>query len=239
MFFKPNYNSHYKKYANQSLDWLTMDTQILYEKHLKLNYSMLLKNNWIDYKSFTYKFNSHGFRCNEFNDSPTIMFIGCSNTCGVGLPIETIWPELVSKNLNMQCANLGQAGGSNDTAFRLCHGWIDKIQPKIVVLLNPPGVRLEIVTNKHNIRHLNPQWGNDLEDYPFLKEWCMDNNNNYFNILKNTLAIENVCKSKNIKFVCFTLKEWWSIRKPDLARDLTHAGIVSNHNFAEYALTKI
>ena len=98
--FEPNYNSYYKEYANKSLDWLPMDTKELYEKNLKEKYQLLKQHDWID-KSFTYKFNSHGFRCEEFTNKPTIMVLGCSFTCGIGLPIEFIWPELISKNLNL------------------------------------------------------------------------------------------------------------------------------------------
>jgi hypothetical protein len=245
--FTPNHNSHYKIYANKTLDWLPMDTKELYEKNLKENYESLKQNNWID-KSFTYKFNSHGFRCEEFTAEPTMMFLGCSFTCGTGLPIESIWPELVSKKLNMRCANLGQSGGSNDSSFRLCHGWIDIIKPQIVVLLNPPGIRLEII-DAVVMRHLYPTWiRNTSTAYKdFLKDWIRDDNNNYFNKLKNSLAIENLCKERNIKFVFLEGEELTKIQIDlskelgylDRARDLAHRGILSNKNFAEYALTKL
>ena len=245
--FKPNHNSHYKFYANKTLDWLPIDTKELYEKNLKDKYQLLKDNNWID-KSFTYKFNSYGFRCDEFTDKPTIMFLGCSNTCGIGLPIENIWPELVSKNLNMHCANLGQGGGSNDTAFRLCHGWIDIINPQIVVLLNPPGIRLEII-DAVVMRHLTPTWiHNTVTHYQsFLKDWSRDDNNNYFNTLKNKLAIENLCKARNVKFVFLESDELIQMQMDlskslgylDAARDLGHRGVLTHKKFTEYALTKI
>ena len=127
------YTSIYKKYASRSLNWLPMDSEELYLNNLKnpAQYELLKTHNWID-SNFTYKFNANGFRCNEFTSDPTIMFIGCSHTIGIGLPEDNTWPSIVSKKLNMACANLGQGGGSADTAFRLCHGWIDQIKPKIV-----------------------------------------------------------------------------------------------------------
>jgi len=232
LMFKPNYDSFYKKYTNQSLDWLPMDTKALYEKNLKEKYQLLKVNNWID-KSFTYKFNSHGFRCEEFTNDPSIMFLGCSFTCGIGLPIETIWPELVSKHLNMRCANLGQGGGSNDTMFRLCHGWIDIVNPKIVFVLNPPGIRFEIV-DESNIDSLSIAWGYKYRT--FLSDWSKDDNNNYFNNLKNNLAIENLCKARNIKYVLLDCNQFPKI---DAARDLSHAGVLSNKKFTEYAINQI
>jgi len=235
--FNPNYNSHYKIYANQSLDWLLLDSQKLYEKNLKENYQLLETNNWIN-KSFTYKFNSHGFRCEEFTNKPTIMFLGCSFTFGVGLPLYDIWPEIISKKLNMHCANLGQPAGANDTAFRLCHGWIDIINPQIICLLNPPGIRLEIIDETY-MRLINPA-RNNIEAYKmFYKDWSRDENNNYFNTLKNNLAIENLCKTRNIKFLIFNNEENSPFKKIDLARDLQHYGVTSNQLFAEHVLSKL
>jgi len=230
--FKPNYDSIYKIYANQSIDWLRMDTKELYEKNLKEKYQLLKQHDWID-KSFTYKFNSHGFRCDEFTDKPTIMFLGASVTCGIGLPIEFIWPEVVSKNLNMHCANLGIGAGSNDSAFRLCNGWIDIINPQLVILLPPPPDRLELL-NSTVINNVCLSW--DTPNNTFLKEWIMDDNNSYFNNLKNKLAIQHICATRNIKFLSVEFGSPYSI---DLARDLCHGGIQSNKIFAEHVLTKL
>jgi hypothetical protein len=232
--FKPNYHSFYKEYANKTLAWLPMDTEELYKKNLKKNYQLLKHNNWID-KSFTYKFNSHGFRCNEFSTDPTIMFLGCSNTVGIGLPIESIWPEIVSNQLSMNCANFGQGAGSNDTMFRLCHGWIDVINPKIIVVLNAPGIRIETVNNS-TIEFLSPTWSD--RHTSFLKEWGKDDNNNYFNTLKNNLAIKSMCEERKIKYIIIEDSKFFSYGI-DNARDLAHLGISSNKNFAEFILNQL
>ena len=237
--FTPNYDSIYKKhFANEVLYWLPMDTKELYEKNLKEKYQLLKLNNWID-KSFTYKFNSHGFRCEEFTDDPTIMFLGCSNTCGIGLPLESIWPEIVSNNLNMHCANLGMGGASNDTTFRMCHGWIDKINPKLVVLNCPPTPRIELARfNEYDFLNINNQISNLKNINEFMKDWISDENNIYFNQLKNVLAIENLCIHNNIKCIKFSYLEFNSFYV-DYARDLNHLGVKSNKNFAEHVLAKI
>jgi len=249
--FKPNYDSFYKRHANQSKEWLQADRKELYELNLKTNYDLLKNNNWID-NSFTYKFNSHGFRCEEFTNDPTIMFLGCSFTCGIGLPVDNIWPELLSKKLNMRCANLGIGGSSIDTAFRLCHGWIDIINPQLVVLLEPPGVRLELVYDD-TIVNLNAgitvfengflasknlQSPNHNNHQIFIKEWSIDDNNDYFNKIKNKLAIESICSARNIKYLSISFSELFK-RKVDQARDLSHYGVMSNQLFSDYVLTKI
>ena len=241
--FKPIYNSIYKDYANQILYWLPMDTKELYQKNLKENYQLLKENNWID-NHFTYKFNSHGFRCEEFTDNPSIMFLGCSLTLGIGLPVETIWPELVSKQLGMRCANLGIGGGSNDAAFRLCHGWIDIIRPKIIIILEPYSNRIELIDfpNIHNLSHwtLSEESNSKKSCYDFYKAWIEDENNSYFQKLRNKLAIENLCNSRNIKLISFDGEDLTrAFLKKDLARDLAHRGIKTHNQIADYFLSKI
>jgi len=233
--FIPNHDSFYKKYVNQTLDWLPMDTEELYKKNLKDNYYLLETNGWVN-QSFTYRFNSHGFRCDEFSTDPTIMFLGCSNTCGIGLPVDCIWPELVSKNLNMRCANLGIGGGSNDTAFRLCHGWIDRINPQIVIFLRTHSHRLELL-NYTGISNLGlTQKGLDNTTHEFLIRWSVNDSNGYFNDLKNHLAIQNICSSRNIKLLSLDANQLYQV---DLARDLVHCGKNSNKMFADTVLSKL
>lgn len=230
---KLNHNSVYKKYANQSIDWCPMDTEILYRQNLKNNYNILHSNGWIN-ANFKYTFNSVGFRSEEFTDKPSIMFLGCSYTMGIGLPVNTVWSELVSKQLNLHCANLGIGGGSNDTSFRLCHGWLDKINPKLVIFLSPPGHRLELVNN-HIIKLIGP-YTTEYKD--FLHRWNWDDNNDYFNSLKNELAIKSLCNSRNIKYVHFSAETLHGMMV-DVARDLTHVGPKTHQLFADYVLTNI
>ena len=235
--FNPNHDSFYKTYANQTLDWLPMDTEDLYKKNLKENYNLLGINGWLDH-TFTYKFNSHGFRSDEFSTDPTIMFLGCSNTCGIGLPHDSIWPELVSKKLTMRCANLGIGGASSDTAFRLCNGWVDRINPQILILLRPYPHRLELLDSTA-IFNLSLAWDN-LDDtiYKFLKKWSIDDNNSYFNDLKNHLAIQHICASRNIKFLSLEPRQLYQ-NHMDKARDLMHGGKNSNKMFADTVLSKL
>jgi len=228
----PNYNSKYKDLANKTFLWFTGDTPELYNKNLIARYDDLKKNNWLD-NYFTYTFNSLGFRCNEFTNDPTIMFLGCSHTMGTGLPIEYIWPELVSKNLKMNCANFGINGSSADTAFRFCHGYIDRIKPKLVIFMIPPGIRCENVTDAHisNISVANSKYDN------YLKIWGADENNNYFNKEKNILGIKMLCHYNNIKLIVVNSGE---LNCGDsLARDLMHFGIDCHNVFSKKLLEKI
>ena len=224
---------------NQIFYWHGSDSEDLYKKNLKNNYNQLKKYGWI-YNNFTYKFNSYGFRCEEFSDDPTIMALGCSNTLGTGLPVDKIWPELLAKELNMKCANLGVGGGSLDSAFRMCHGYIDTIKPKIVVLLSPPGPRVELFTDDgvQNMGTWSLEHESILEKRSFFYTWVSEQNNVYFNEEKNILAIKQLCEQKNIKFINKTSNELIFIGQ-SLARDLIHAGIENHKLFAKKLLSKI
>ena len=142
---KINYDSCYidnfnaGSLANRTVKWLPQDTEELYLENLKSNQLALERNGWID-TEITYKFNSFAFRCEEFTNDPSILFLGCSHTVGVGLPVEHTWPTIVANKLNLKCYNLGQGGGSADTAYRLGSHWIPKILPNIVVLLISPAL---------------------------------------------------------------------------------------------------
>jgi hypothetical protein len=231
-----NYNPKTINFANTTIPWHGMDSEESYTRNLKDKLALLKQYDWTN-KSVDYSFNSNGFRCSEFTSNPTVMFLGCSNTFGTGLPIDAIWPELVAKSLNMKCANLAQAGGSLDTAFRMCLGYIDKIKPKIIFLLNPHGIRWEIVS-KNSIDFFGI-WtiDNIHKDYKnYMQEYIIDENNNYFNTYKNILAIESLCKERQIKFLNLKTGD---LVKNDLARDLTHPGIRSNLKFANRVLSKL
>ena len=226
----PNYKSSYTAHANKTLYWISGDSEKLYNQHLKYKYNELVKHNWID-SNFTYEFNSHGFRCSEFTDSPTAMFLGCSFTIGVGLPIDTIWPEIVSTNLKLKCANLGIAAGAPDTAFRLCHGYIDRVNPKIIFYMQPPSGRFEIIDK---LPHIYGPWANNTTLY---RDWAADENNIFFNQEKNLLAIKMMCHERNIKFISVDYSE---LEIDDsLARDLGHFGISCHSGLANKLLNSV
>lgn len=229
-----NHDSLYKKLAKKTVKWLTSDTEEQYKSHLVTKYDQLKKYGWIERSEFDYKFNEYGFRCDNFSEEPTIMFLGCSNTIGIGVPENDRWSNIVSRNLNLKCANLGIGGSSLDTAFRMCHGWIDKINPKLVILRKPPGTRFELVTSV-NQQHISAWKGtNDT----FYKVWSIDDNNAEFNSMKNIMAIQYMCDERKIKLVVAE-SFYRNFPEFDLARDLIHAGSKSNKCFADKVLSLI
>ena len=236
---KINYDSCYinnfdaESLANRTVKWLPMDTAARYQENLKSNRTALESNGWID-KEITYQFNSSAFRCNEFTNNPSILFLGCSHTVGVGLPIEHTWPTIVANKLNLKCYNLGQGGGSADSAYRLGSHWVPKILPKIVVFLIPDIHRLEVV-KEHNIEFLTLM--TQYRQYSgFYDKWTYFESNCWLNSQKNTLALEHISNRYDCKFVSLHAD---CINGPDLARDLAHGGVQSNVDLADMVLNLI
>ena len=219
--------------SNRTVKWLPQDTEELYLENLKSIQLALERNGWID-TEITYKFNSFAFRCEEFTNNPSILFLGCSHTVGVGLPIEHTWPTIVANKLNLKCYNLGQGGGSADTAYRLGSHWIPKILPKIVVLSLPDMYRLEVVRERY-VQFLTPVSPQGYYS-EFYKIWSYFDANSQLNSEKNTLALAQVSNLNRCKFIFVAAS---NLNGSDRARDLAHYGTQSNLNFSSTVLTLI
>jgi hypothetical protein len=227
----------YIKHANQELDWLPMDTEDRYQNNLKTQYHNLEKNGWIN-SNFTYKFNSYGFRCEEFSNDPSIVFLGCSITIGMGLPEHHTWPSLVAKNLNLKCCNLGIGGSSNDTAFRLAYFWLEKIKPKFVVFCETFPSRMEIFSTNGIVRCMpgiisTP--AETVEDF-YLGHWTANEHNIHLLRKKNCLAINKLSNNIGAKFIKVNVDQF---RYRDRARDLAHPGTESNVDFSKIVMSNI
>ena len=225
-------HSVYSGFSNSELNWLPMDTEELYQTHLQIpeKRSLLEKYNWLNSK-FTYKFNSEGFRSREFLNEPAIAFFGCSFTLGVGLPLETSWPYIVSSRLNLACYNLAIAGSSNDTAFRMAYSRLETIKPKMVIFCQTYSHRFEIFDG---IGFSGKGPHGDNGNYE--NEWMAYSQNTLLNKEKNRLGMNQLCTDLGIKFLATEVEK---LEIVDLARDLYHPGIGSNRKFADYILSLI
>jgi hypothetical protein len=232
----------YSEHKNKELPWLIIDFEITHENNLKNNRELLEKYNWID-RQFTYKFNSHGFRSDEFSHDSSIMFFGCSNTVGIGLPLEDTWAYQVAKKLDLKCFNLAIGATGPDTSFRLANHYIPQIKPKIVVYAEPHPSRFSLLSDDdiyqfttHNITSMKYTDTKKLES--FYQHWILNDENIKLNSIKHRLAIQAICQQYNIKFV---FAESYAELPYDLdfARDLMHPGVESNKIFAELILDRI
>lgn len=217
-------------FANQELDWFPMDSELTYYKNLEYKRFEMEKYGWIG-SNFTYKFNSHGFRGDEFNTGAgtSIMTLGCSHAMGIGLPLENTWTYLVTKRMGLKNFNLSIGGGSNDLAFRLAHNWIRQLKPKLVIFMITHSTRLEVL-DSYNSHQYNID--NDIDNNKDLlwKRWIVNEVNSNMNAIKNTMAIQHLCDSQKIKLILTTHMVG---KEVDFARDLSHAGIKTNEIIAD------
>lgn len=255
MHFSDNAFARWLHFANKELEWHGYDSLELYQSHLKTHYNELELHGWLN-STIKYKFNSHGFRCKEFTDTNSIMFLGCSITFGTGLPETQIFPNLVANSLNLTCYNLGVGGSSADTGFRLCKIYLEKIRPKILVTTFLFPERMELLTYNlgdvhfvpNNLALLNDKEAKKLPPLmqlnnghiqklyvDYYSRWLEIEANSHLNHEKNILAISKLCDQLGIKHVnydpkCFDRNDIPALKSK--ARDLLHPGVELHQEMA-------
>lgn len=147
--------------------------------------------------SFTYKYNSCGFRSQEFNladTSPVILTLGCSHTVGVGIPQTASWPEQLGDTYfpNHIVYNAGLGGASADTVARLAINMIPIIKPDIVAIMWPSLHRFETYEDGPVS---NGAW-NIKQD-----QLLLEDNTAYNNQTKNKAILELLQKIYNFKLL--------------------------------------
>ncbi len=257
--------SPYPEWINQEIKWLPKDDNLTYKNHLGRSDTCkkLRENGWLT-NSFTYNFDSRGFRIpSSYNKIDTfdkdILFIGESNVCGIGLPWEETFAIKVAKKLQMNPILCARGGVSINTCFRYASYWTKIIKPTIVFLLIPPSMRFDMIvrqqdkskilfgTNGNLSRktyiNVKNDWFNN-----FFEKWAINQDNGIFNNKSNTLAIEKIAEQNNCKFVAISMADLHSETKNifaaqgkqhDWARDLAHWGKQSNDIFCDIVLEKI
>lgn len=219
--------------ANQELEWLPTDTED--------NYTRLIQNpkhqqyfrdqGWNQPRAITYKFNSYGFRCAEFESGPYVMALGCSFAVGIGLPISVTWPELLGRALDLQVVNLSWGGYSADTCYRLAEYWIPALRPRYVCMLTPPVARLELLLESSSTMRFEVFMPNSTSSIfklsdPYLKHWYANNENAAINQRKNERAVKQLCSEFGIPCTIVRAHDVfsWNQQEMDSARDFMHAG---------------
>lgn len=241
-----NYPPHFgQPLANQQLEWLPTDTRENYNKLMQdsAHQQYFAEMGWDQPGAITYKFNSHGFRADEFDGAPCLVALGCSFTVGIGLPDHVTWPRQTADALGLACANLAWGGYSADSCFRLAEFWIPELKPEYVCMLTPPRHRIELLLDNQDsadqlpIEVFLPQSQISVfsaNDH-YLKHWFLNDQNAMINQRKNILAIQQLCADLRIPCTILNAEQhvWWNQGKIDCARDSMHAG-PTIHN----ALTK-
>jgi hypothetical protein len=201
--------------ANQTHQWQPSDSLENYKKYQpngQLNYSI---------DAFDYKFNSNGFRCDNFDkhsDLP-ILFMGCSFTEGTGLPLSEIWPTHILNNIkalpdynNKQIPfwSIALPGSGLDSQLRELYNYYQLVKPKYIFVLLPQLHRREFCFNDtKNIM----QWVPSLicKGLPIdVAKLFMDDSYAYHQSYKNLSLLNLIAEKCNSKVFVFDVMNNWS-----------------------------
>lgn len=216
-----------EKFKNQQLLWHSYDSQELYEKNLVSQPELASFN-------LSYKFNSYGFRSEEFSNVDNVLSLGCSFTFGMGIAEDQTWSSIISKHRRLANFNLAIDGASADCCFRMALNWIPQLKPKVVLYQSPDSSRLEWFDEKHRVPH-NMMAATHNQSLLY-KEWIMNDNNLKFNHLKNLYAIQHIAESNGAVFVHIPLTK---IKRLDNARDIGHFGPKTHKAIAEQVIQQL
>lgn len=215
----------------------------------------LLSGAPIEKGQIEYIYNSHGYRCDEF-DNQDILILGCSYTSGVALPVEKTWPYFLSKKMNMSYANLAKGGDSGQAQVIKAFQFFKEFHHPKYIFAVVPLTRIEMpyVKNKFGKKDNSSDSYEKKENLKIIQQ-CFLSENNFENISKKPhdphsvlpvevavfynlmflQMLEQYCDSNNIIFF-WTTHEFI---KNDQQRELLKKQITSKHFFIDEAFSTI
>lgn len=244
--------SKYFKYSNKSIPWLPADTKEKYEYNFKHNYDKLKKQGWIDV-DIKYTFNEHGYRSDSFLKKCTILFNGCSQTVGIGLPLNMMWSKIVADHYEVLHHNIAIGGSDWSHATQRALYWIPILKPKIYIFKEPPLSRLNWWVHKEreyweDEPFLAGNCGNGLpSDSKYKREYLdlfLHEKNQEWRRFVYTNLLKQICQEYECKMIYLPEGSPYDIKtieplETTYARDLQHLGVNENKVLGEYTYNKI
>ena len=187
-----------------------------------------------------YKFNSNGFRDEEFDTKPNVVdvFLGGSYTCGIGLHKKHIWPTLVANKLNFPYINLGIGGSGGLTQYRVLMWALTKFKIRNVFHYIP-------------MAHSRWEWYNSNTDsYEMWNPSLSTNHHSALTEFENISLINHLTTKASYQVCCENSINYYLVNKDInfdcknnsigfFARDLIHPGLVFHKILAEKFLKKL
>ena len=193
------------------------------------------KDHYLSYtKDISYRYNSRGFRDNEWPEdlSDVIWCVGDSFTVGIGQPFEETWPQILESKLGKRCINLGESGCSNDTMSLRIKEICKLHSPKLIVVMWSFFQRRRI--NNKNVHY-------DVNDFGLEKD--MTNFSKNFKIVNesptNIINLLVPHAFDDVKSVKEKYKNMIHTRNFDYARDYYHFGIKTSSAISGLIMKKI
>lgn len=149
-----------------------------------------------------YRYNALGYRSNiEYttNVDQVILCLGDSDSFGIGINNDNIWPTLIQQETNTTVYNLSVLGASVDSLTRIAVQTIQALENKVVaVLMHYPPMSLREFVSKQYKGGVHTHRNYNL---PYADWWDhIDWQSNNYNFNKNRLLLENICLRFNIKY---------------------------------------
>lgn len=164
-----------------------------------------------DDKSVTYKWNHLGFRCDEFktsHDKKHILFMGCSETVGVGGNLDEAWAYILYKKLSEQSDNSGyfniavSGSGPMEQIIRYKKYEQEYGKPDEIYMMIPESYRGYLTSSSHHV-----YWGLPIAE----TSGVYYNKGTYQSFLFNTLSqmaeFEVYCKDNGIKLAWSVIED--------------------------------
>ena len=226
-----------KNYSNQVLNWCDSDNKSRFNFNMKTHKSKLEKLGWTN-SNITYSFNKESFRSDSFRKKCSILFNGCSQTMGTGLPLEKTWTNQVANYYKVNYHNLAIAGSDWNAIAQRSVFWLPRLKPKVHIIKAPPSQRFTWWKDRVLLG------SSDMSRQELLKNKAVvdiiDDGANYewmrYSAMK---VIETICKDLDIKLLYVPMGRITKSNSSDLARDLVHWGCIENNHLADWVIKKM
>lgn len=199
-------------------------------------------------KTINYKFNSYGYRTDEWSDinwQESIVIFGCSHVLGEGLAEEDTITGQLSRLLNKPVINLGVSGtGISFNSYNSLLLYKNLPKPYAVVQLWSSISRIELYTPEKMLLCLPATIG-DKHDHmhmyrdAFYKEWSRFPENYHTHLWFNAQFSKSLWENITKYYECTLFFETENLLKckffeiVDRSRDLLHPGIKTTKILAE------
>jgi hypothetical protein len=191
------------------MNWNPPDSEENYKIYnsLKPNYTT---------NEITYSFNDDGYRCDSFSKESEfpILFMGCSFTEGVGLPLNEVWSYHFHKkistltNKNIPFWSLGKGGTSIDYAARCFYKYCPQLKPKYVFYLMSGISRREYSYESTEMQSWYPNptpLHKSSDSFKTMNKVFCDPNFAAYQALRSAMILNSVASVSNTKIFIFGL----------------------------------
>jgi hypothetical protein len=237
------------------LRWLHTDSEENYHERGNKAFSV---------ESVGYEFNELGYRGRSFELGPQevgVVFLGDSNTFGLGMPCEGLWISHVVVHLQerwgmpVRPLNLAWGGTGSDYTAMMLHQTVEVLRPATVFILWSFAGRMTWFPDTSRQVHFIPEWGEDIyaKDHQAYLRLATEPHG-FFNFVRNFHLVNDRLLRLGIPYYWGILESFsremlapylpldtfvghWEIL--DLARDGRHGGLQSHACFARRVATAI